>query len=853
MITLAAAGGMGIVIDRAGGWPVCVAVAVVVVWLVRDRVSVAVFRWCVLLALVATTAAVRSRSDEASYRSASLLSLVSEDDQPVVLVGRVATLIQIVPKPPYALVAGVSPWQTRFDLDVTSVRSGGSFSPCDGRLAVVIDDEVDAIVAGDTLRLSGKLSAFSAPANPGETDQREVARNLRRHGRIFVPEASQAVVIERGGWGLRRLADRISRSGERTLRASLGDEFGILAAALTIGRRGALGPELEDQLLETGTIHLLSVSGLHMGIVALVLRMIGVVIGLRASSQLLFVGGACFLFVAVTGARPPVLRAAMLVGVVLSSGLFQRRPSPLNSLAFAAFVLMMLNPTDLSRVGVQLSFIAVATLVSCGHRYHRVGEELVAEAQIDQLVFSKRSRFYRRVMGLWGRLGNAVWFSLCVTLTTTPLVWLHFHLVTPVAVVANVILAIPMTVALVSGLGAVIFGMLGPMFAVPAGSVCYWALSLISGVIAVAAELPLGHFWLPAPPGWWVGFYYVALVAGCWLPRRWGRRSTFVGGTCGWCLVAWWLAFHPGGVDSPNLRATFLDVGHGTGVIVNLPDGRNFLYDCGSLGNQRHSARGIQEPLWALGLNRLDAILLSHADSDHYNALPGLLRRFSVDEIIIPVGMLDSPKPGLEPIREAIRRAGVSVREVSSEQQYFDGWSLSQIDILHPPRSRVLGNDNANSLVIRIDHQGTSLVLPGDLEPPGLEMVVRSPRPPAGGVLMSPHHGSLTVDSQYILDWARPREVVVSGGARARRPEVADALGVRGSGVHVTASLGAVRVEIAGSDFSDARSASGKPVSKGRHAKPRTELAEDTTRRGVDRPAQPSTRVTIRSWRNDPW
>jgi competence protein ComEC len=215
--------------------------------------------------------------------------------------------------------------------------------------------------------------------------------------------------------------------------------------------------------------------------------------------------------------------------------------------------------------------------------------------------------------------------------------------------------------------------------------------------------------------------------------------------------------------------------------------------------------------------------------------------------------MLDSTKPGLEPIRESIRRAGVSVREVSSEQQYFDGWSSSQIEILHPPRNRVSGNDNANSLVIRIDHQGTSLVLPGDLEPPGLEMVIRSPRPPAGGVLMSPHHGSLTVDSQFILAWARPREVIVSGGARARRPEVADALGVRGSGVHVTATLGAVRVEFSATDISKVRSASGKSESKGRRAKPRTVWAEGTTRRGVDRPAQPSTRVTIRSWRKDPW
>src|SRR5690606_10038563 len=127
-------------------------------------------------------------------------------------------------------------------------------------------------------------------------------------------------------------------------------------------------------------------------------------------------------------------------------------------------------------------------------------------------------------------------------------------------------------------------------------------------------------------------------------------------------------------------------------VAINLPDGRNLLYDCGWLGNERYWSRGIEEPLWEMGLTELDAIAISHADLDHYNALPGLLRRFSVGELIVPVGMLDSPKPGLEPVREAIARAGVRVREVSAEQRYLD--NQQTIMILHPPAAGVGGKEN---------------------------------------------------------------------------------------------------------------------------------------------------------------
>jgi len=836
MITIAAAGALGIMAEQAQSITLAVLGLVVLIGLWRFSETVRWRRWAILMAIVSITAAVRSRWDESNYQTATVREFVTDDLQPAIVVGKVSGLVQRVGKREEDLKQGESPWMTRFNVDVSSIRQGEAFQNCRGRLWVSVDTDVEQVGTGDTVRLSGKIAAFMQPTNPGETDMRLVARNLRQHGRLFVRDARQVETIHRASWGLNRLANRISLNGEKTLMNCLGEDTGALAAALVVGRRGSLAPELQDQLLETGTIHLLSVSGLHMGIVAMMLRVVAASLGLRGIAQILFVGGFCLLFVAVTGGRPPVLRAAMLVAVVMTAAAFDRQSLPLNSLAAAAVVLMLINPTDLGRVGVQLSFVAVATLVSCGHRYREIDDELRAESKLDRLAETAASPLRMRLRWVIGKLNNALWFSLCVTLTTTPLVWMHFNLVTPVAVFANVVLGVPMTVALLSGLVAVVCGTVSDRLAFPAGEVCYAALWIMQRVIDAAADVVWGHAWLPGPPAWWVAAYYALLVGGFVVIGRRYRARSFVIGSIAWCMIAWCLAILPSQNRAGDLRATFIDVGHGTSVILNLPDGRNMLYDCGSLGNKNYSSRGFHEPLWSQGITRLDAIILSHADADHYNAVPGLLRRFRVDEVVVPTGMFDSTKVGLEPIRRAIASAKVPVREVSSEDAVLDLSSSAnqhrlKIFVLHPPPYRVQGNDNANSLVLRIDVDERSMVLPGDLEPPGLEMVLNQPRPLAGGVLMAPHHGSLTVDSQAILDWARPAQVIVSGGERAKRPEVAEALRVRGSDVFVTAEIGAIQVTLPAGEADD-----------------RSETTIGT------QSAQPlRTQTTIRAWLSDPW
>jgi competence protein ComEC len=813
MISVAAAAAIGILTDQAASMmPATTFVAFIAFFLLLIAICVWRFasyrRWFFILLAVAFAMAIYSRADQRAYDQATISRIVTDDRQPILLRARVRSDIQRRPALAssfgrQAIEAVVkepvqTEWQTLFIADVETVRVGDTWQPFNGGLYVMIDDDLSQVGPGDLLELGGNINRFLPPTNPGESDFRTVAQNRFMHARIAVDDKDQVKILETGSMGLRRFADALARDGEQTLNRLLSQEVSPLASALVVGRRMSLDTELKDQLLETGTIHLLSVSGLHLGIVATTMLILSASFGFGRSMQVVAVGTVCFLFAAITGGQPPVLRAAILVATMLTSLLVNRRQWPLNTLAFAALILMLLDPTNLMQVGVSLSFISVATLV-CSSRTNdpaarEIEAALTTQAQIDALIDQTRTPRMLWIRKHIRQTKDLAWISLCVTFTTTPLTWLHFNLVSPVAVIANLLLGLPTAVALVSGLIAVVLGWVAEPLAIIPAFVCDVTLKLMCLIVESLSELPFGHAWLPAPPTYWVITYFAALLASFAIKIRLSRPRMFVIGSLIWFVIAWFLAVAPSWQNRTDLRATFIDVGHGTSVLLEMPSGMNYLYDCGRLANDDMSSRGIEDVLWSRGLTGLDAVILSHADADHYNALPGLLERFRIREVVTPPKLFDGTIPMLAEIQSDLKQLEIPIREVSIEDLHLD--SNQTLQILHPPKQRIHGDDNANSLVIRMNYGDTSFVLPGDLEPPGTELLINQPRPIPGGVLMAPHHGSLTADSQSILDWARPRAVIVSGGPRAKRPEVAKSLQTRGSDVYVTASGGAIRVII---------------------------------------------------------
>ncbi len=367
----------------------------------------------------------------------------------------------------------------------------------------------------------------------------------------------------------------------------------------------------------------------------------------------------------------------------------------------------------------------------------------------------------RWTVRLWLMVG-VIW------LVTLPLVLYQFHVVTPVAVLISPAVWVLVLAALWSGFAMLACGWLIPPLGVVLGGVCDASLAGLQHLVEWASSVPppVGHFWAPGPVWWWVAGFYVGLVA----TMLWGRRRVAprwqLAALCVWILV---------GLAPPLARAatrdqldvTFLAVGHGTCVVVEGPRGETLLYDAGSLGTPQYVTQAIAGYLWHRGVWHIDAIVLSHADLDHYNAVPGLLERFGVDAVYTSPLMFDqygdsADSPALAELRAAIDAAGVPVHEVRAGDRLHTRGGVT-LDVLHPPPLGTFGSDNADSVTVTVEYARRRVLLPGDLESPGLDYVLAE-LPLACDVLMAPHHGSQRSDPPGLAAWSTPRWVVVSGG-----------------------------------------------------------------------------------------
>lgn len=755
---------------------------------------------------------------DSNFESATVLDYLDQEYRPAIVEGSVcaAAVLRSHPLAKQRSGQGMSPWQTQIQVDVARFQVGRRMLPLSGRVFVSVDGKADHFLPGDSLRMLGSIHRSEAPSNPGSMDRRETDRRRLWHARMEIDRVEQIRKLNAGGndvglinVGYRAIA-RIANSGRETLLTTLDQTTGPLAIALVLGQRDFVDQTTRDALLETGTAHLLSVSGMHLAIVVSIATLIALIFRFPLAVKVLFVFAVCCFYTALTGARPPVIRAALLVSIFLV-GIWKSRPSqPLNTLALAALLIVAWNPENLFGVGVQLSFLAVATLLVAGSQRNMMffgRDDQIDHANQDRLqdwVDATRSRWIILGLSLWRGTKTAMWFSLIVTIASMPLVWYQFHVVSPISVITNVILSPFLFAALASGIATVVAGAFDPIVAMVPGFVCQIVLGCMMEIITVAQSVPAGHFWLPSPPGYWIAVFYIVITTTLLLPKS--RKSLCVRGLAIalWTTVAWYLSvIQPYSMPEDCLEAIFVDVGHGTCVVLRSDD-ETWLYDCGRLGNERGSSRDIESVLWSLGVVRIQGVILSHADADHFNSLPGLLKRFSVDRIVTPPGMIDESEPALDPIRAAILSHQVPIEEVSVDKGQIKLGEMN-VSILHPGNERIPGSDNANSLVIQIDHAGRSLILPGDLEPPGTEVLINKKRPVPGGILMAPHHGSLAMDAESILQWARPAVCIVSGGKKARRVEVQEMLAARGSRVLVTADVGAIRVRLCEGDDAEFR------------------------------------------------
>ena len=194
------------------------------------------------------------------------------------------------------------------------------------------------------------------------------------------------------------------------------------------------------------------------------------------------------------------------------------------------------------------------------------------------------------------------------------------------------------------------------------------------------------------------------------------------------------------------------------------------LYDAGSLASARFASTTVANLLWSKQLEHIDAIVISHADLDHFNAIPELVKRFSVGVIYVGYPMIENDSESVDKLIELLDGKSIPIRMVAWDDRVklADGTLMT---VLLPPEYGTGDNDNSNSVVLDVQSCGYRMLLPGDLEKHGMQLLLRQPKFDCD-VVMMPHHGSKNSRPKDFLEWATPETAVICASHSKVNPEV---------------------------------------------------------------------------------
>lgn len=642
-------------------------------------------------------------------------------------------------------------------LAVDQIRRPGQTVPVAGGVQLSVSGDLAKEAWGDWTR--GRRVAVKAHLRrpgvfltPGVPDGE---RALARRGVTLVGTVKSRLLVQvlaPGSWWEETAAGVRART-RRALRHVDGTETRAVATAVLLGERAGLTPDVERQLQEAGTYHVLAISGGNLALFTALVLGLAAPLGWRGPWTLAAAAVVTLAYAGVTTGGSSVWRAALMVTATLGTRAIDLRTSPVNALAVAAAALVLGDPLVSADPGFWLS--CGATLAMLGVARWQTGLE----------------SGWRRV-ALTGLVAAAA-----VELALLPLATGVFERVTLAGLVLNLVAVPAMAMAQVTALLTVALDVLAPVLApVPARAVGLGVRVLLDS--ARLTEWLPWMTWRVPPSHPLAGAAYWAVLLATWFAwchpdsSSWlhSRRRRLLLATG---LLATWIAVHPVSLwparGDGRLHVTMLDVGQGDATLLEFPEGQRMLVDAGGASGPRFDIgdRVIGPALRARGIRRLDVLVLTHADADHVSGARQVLRDFSPGAIWAGVSSPDDPL--LRRVAAEARARGLRWQVVAAGHTRMHGPTVTRV--LHPTGSntpsRSAGNDD--SVVLQVDFGETTVLLCGDLEAGGEARLVQAWPPPSGAVALKvAHHGSRTSTSPGFLTWARPHEALISAGRRNR-------------------------------------------------------------------------------------
>lgn len=635
----------------------------------------------------------------------------------------------------------------RVPCTVTSVSlSLGSSSSyqCDTdggiRLAVA---GIESPSVGERVLLRGRLAPFDVPRNPGEPDEREIARERGLDARLsganvlaILPARPPSVHVRIAlaqAWALAQLHARIA------------EPYATILAGEMWGAKGALPPELRAEFQETGTVHVLVTAGLHLGVVAMVLLGLFRACTLPRTWCAALTMLAVWCYAAFTGLHIPSFRAAVMVSLGLCAFALGRRAGSWRAFLLALAAMLVFEPQSVRGASFALSFSCVGAI----------------------LLFAKPIASALEQTALPKRLVEALSLTVATQIGTWPLIAATFLIFAPYAIVANV--CVVPVVGCTMILGALQLALAAiPLAAQEVANVNGWLLAWIVAVVHTVASLPGASIAMTPAPPWCIALYDAALAGAAWCMRRGARTLAAT-----LALIGVLLVIAPPLAPENTLRITVLDVGQADGIVIQTPRGGVILVDAGgrleSRSDPQSNAEAIGERivvpfLRRAGVRRIEAIVLSHPHGDHAGGVAPVLRAFPVTEFA-DGGQRYSGFAYNDALQTArAERVPIVYPRAGARWRTDDGVTFTFVGPSLPFIAGGSNDINDNSIAFILQYRAFRMLFTGDAGTAAEQRFLREGLDLRATILKVGHHGSAYGSTPAFIAAVHPAYAIVSVG-----------------------------------------------------------------------------------------
>lgn len=686
---------------------------------------------------------------------------------------------------------------SRAIIQVRQIQGKNTTHTASGKLLLEIaSDKLNAICPGTPVAVTGWLEPLHDALNPGEwspasfwNDQGVVAYMDARHRGLIEIDTTQKPIF----WRIWR--DRCRTACRNAIAFHLPAAQAPLVEALVLGIRENVPDHDRNLFRDTGTLHLLAISGLHLQVVAMFVMWLAGRVGLgqKKAAWAVITTSAAYALLVTGGAS--VTRATLMASAIALAALRARPGAFWHRMALSASIVLYIKPTDLFDAGAQLSFLGTAAIYEASilwqilaskwlMRSDRTPFEFIFTSSSGFFFFEDRTDATPSSLQRWARrlffilillkisllkLAEAIFISAVVWFVTAILVAFHFESLNFIAILVNLPLVPATSLALMLGLAGMILSLSGlGFFGFYFLSASGWIMSKCLDVLDFALRFG-------GPPVAWstietwavTGFYLLLSIA--YFSRHFNCSSRTRQAVIVFPIV--WLFITSTTTHfflnrPPNyLEAEMLAVDHGLAILIRWPDGQNWLYDCGQMGRPAVGRRIIAPALKERGVHKINQLFISHADTDHFNGVLSMMEAgIAVDSLVSTANFFQSNNPDALGLKQSLAQAGIPFKQVAAGTVLRNDNS-GTARILYPFAGTRPGRaDNATSLVLELNYNNISMLITGDLEGEGLDEF----RIQASGrffdIVTAPHHGGLTSNPGWFYEQFSPALVISSQG-----------------------------------------------------------------------------------------